>query len=80
MMRVPLSPSAGWQRIAGGIASAATREDMMTALAGLEAVLVKATVDGVDRTSSFRLVHLPICSLVVDFYTVYIITISRTQA
>ena len=53
-MRVPLSPSAGWQRIAGGIASAATREDMMTALAGLEAVLVKATVDGVDRTSSFR--------------------------
>ena len=57
-MRVPLSPSAGWQRIAGGIASAATREDMMTALAGLEAVLVKATVDGVDRTSSFRSVGL----------------------
>ena len=59
VIRVPLSPSAGWQRIAGGIASAATREDMMTALAGLEAVLVKATVDGVDRTSSFRSVSSP---------------------
>ena len=59
VVRVPLSPSAGWQRIAGGIASAATREDMMTALAGLEAVLVKATVDGVDRTSSFRSVSSP---------------------
>ena len=59
MIRVPLSPSAGWQRIAGGIASAATREDMMTALAGVEAVLVKATVDGVGRTSSFRSVRSP---------------------
>ena len=54
-----LSPSAGWQRIAGGMASAATREDMMTALANLEAVLVKATVDGVARTSSIRSVLVP---------------------
>ena len=54
MTRVALSPSAGWQRIAGGIASAATREDMMTALASLEAVLVKATVYGAARTSSIR--------------------------
>ena len=63
-----LSPSAGWQRIAGGIASAATREDIMTALVNLEAVLVKATVDGVARTSSIRSVVL----FVVKIHTWYV--------
>ena len=39
----------GWELFSGGLASPATREDFLTAVSDLDAVMVRATVDDRGR-------------------------------
>ncbi len=48
LLRVPMYED-GWELFSGGLASPATREDFLTAVSDLDAVMVRATVDDRGR-------------------------------